>query len=223
MDYEKGSSLSSDEGMQSSAIDGIYLSPSKAPHSSPTNPIVTSSNNLLVQPMINLGQSLPNLNLNSANISSSNTLLVPGVSSAGTHTHFLSPSHRGISYPPPSPTRYRILLLSFIQSNFFILPFSISSHIFLFFFFFYFGRATLRRGIAFSSSIKNPPLTKTRNIQSQNSFSTSPITAHASSSSSVTELPVSSFGFEPLPTATTLQQRYLAKQQLYQKSNESDV
>lgn len=135
MDYEKGSSLSSDEGMQSSAIGGIYLSPSKAPHSSPTNPIVTSSNNLFVQPMINLGQSLPNLNLNSANISSSNTLLVPGVSSAGTHTHFLSPSHRGISYPPPSPTRYRILLLSFIQLNFLYSRFQFH-HIFSYYSFF---------------------------------------------------------------------------------------
>lgn len=32
-------------------------------------------------------------------------------------------------------------------------------------------RATLRRGFAFSSSIKNPPLIKSRNITSQNSFS----------------------------------------------------
>lgn len=61
-------------------------------------------NTLLIQPFVHLGQSLPNLNfsLNAAQ-PSGNTLLVPGTSSG--HTHLLSPSHRGISYPPPSPTR----------------------------------------------------------------------------------------------------------------------
>ncbi|XP_063699606.1 uncharacterized protein LOC134830144 [Culicoides brevitarsis] len=61
-------------------------------------------------------------------------LLVPGTSrsSSGHSGNLLSPSNRGVSYPPPSPTR-----------------------------------ATLRRGFAFSQSIKNPPLVKTRNVQSQ--------------------------------------------------------
>lgn len=49
-----------------------------------------------------LRQSLPNLSLHS--VASSNVLLVPGASSSG-HNNLLSPSHRGISYPPPSPTR----------------------------------------------------------------------------------------------------------------------
>uniref|UniRef100_A0A336M3I7 CSON009184 protein n=1 Tax=Culicoides sonorensis TaxID=179676 RepID=A0A336M3I7_CULSO len=63
-----------------------------------------------------------------------NMLLVPGTSrsTSGHSGNLLSPSNRGISYPPPSPTR-----------------------------------ATLRRGFAFSQSIKNPPLVKTRNVQSQ--------------------------------------------------------
>lgn len=108
IDYEKASSLSSDEGMHGAIM---LASPSKIapPQCSPTRPKVTTSNTLFVQPMINLGQSLPNLNLNSANVCSSNTLLVPGVARSGggssTHSNLLSPSHRGISYPPPSPTR----------------------------------------------------------------------------------------------------------------------
>ena len=37
---------------------------------------------------------------------SNNTLLVPGTAnSAHSGNLLLSPSHRGISYPPPSPTR----------------------------------------------------------------------------------------------------------------------
>lgn len=107
----------------------------KVPQNSPTNyKTVSTSNTLLVQPLTNLGQSLPNLNLNSTHITN-NTLLVPGIGTSALHSNLLSPSHRGVSYPPPSPTR-----------------------------------ATLRRGFAFSSSIKNPPLIKSRNVQSQNSF-----------------------------------------------------
>lgn len=50
-----------------------------------------------------LRQSLPNLSLHS--VHNSNTLLVPGAGLSG-HNNLLSPSHRGISYPPPSPTRF---------------------------------------------------------------------------------------------------------------------
>ncbi|EDX11182.1 GD12217 [Drosophila simulans] len=64
-----------------------------------------------------------------------NTLLVPGSTTSHSGNMLLSPSHRGISYPPPSPTR-----------------------------------VPLRRGMAFSTSTKNPPLRKTRNITSQNSI-----------------------------------------------------
>lgn len=91
-------------------------------------------------------------------------------------------------------------------------------------------RATLRRGFAFSSSIKNPPLTKTRNIQSQSSFTTSSagtqIAATSSSSSSVTDLPVSSFGLETITIPNNSRPfRNLSKQnnQLFQKSSETDV
>ncbi|CAH0577998.1 unnamed protein product [Chrysodeixis includens] len=46
--------------------------------------------------------------------------------------HYLSPDHRGTSYPPPSPTR-----------------------------------ASLKRGLAFSYSFKNPPLSKMGHVNSQ--------------------------------------------------------
>jgi len=42
------------------------------------------------------GQSLPNLNL-----SQSHTLLVPGTTTSNSDILLLSPSHRGIDYPPP--------------------------------------------------------------------------------------------------------------------------
>ncbi|XP_022123977.2 uncharacterized protein LOC110999289 isoform X2 [Pieris rapae] len=51
---------------------------------------------------------------------------------ASQSSQFLSPDHRGSSYPPPSPTR-----------------------------------ASLKRGLAFSYSFKNPPLSKMGNVHSQ--------------------------------------------------------
>lgn len=106
VDYEKASSLSSDEGMQLSqtAVHGTYMitTTKKVPQNSPTK--FKGTNTLLVQPLIHLGQSLPNLNANSTHISN-NTLSVPGVGAVSAHSNLLSPSHRGISYPPPSPTR----------------------------------------------------------------------------------------------------------------------
>ncbi|XP_060809449.1 uncharacterized protein LOC132903932 [Amyelois transitella] len=48
------------------------------------------------------------------------------------HHQYLSPDHRGTSYPPPSPTR-----------------------------------ASLKRGLAFSHSFKNPPLWKMGHVNSQ--------------------------------------------------------
>lgn len=131
IDFEKTNSLSSDEGSFMSCNQSSATKP-KTLLASPQKLKTTSSNQLAVQPHNNLGQSLPNLNIHPSQ-TSNNTLLVPGSSHSG--YLLLSPSHRGISYPPPSPTR-----------------------------------ATLRRGFAFSSSIKNPPLVKTRNITSQNSF-----------------------------------------------------
>ncbi|KAJ8981834.1 hypothetical protein NQ317_004784 [Molorchus minor] len=96
-------------------------------------------NTLSVQPYGSLGQSLPNLTLGSPNIGSlslnlnQNTLSVPNSKAAG--SHLLSPTHRGISYPPPSPTR-----------------------------------GNLRRSLAISQS-KNPPLIKTRQVNSASTSS----------------------------------------------------
>lgn len=125
VDYEKASSLSSDEGMQltQSAVHGsssgagsggsyIMISATKkVPQNNPTK--YKGTNTLLVQPLIHLGQSLPNLNLNSSHVTN-NTLLVPGVGAVSAHTNLLSPSHRGISYPPPSPTRYYRLYIAYM-------------------------------------------------------------------------------------------------------------
>ncbi|XP_050094288.1 uncharacterized protein LOC126576987 isoform X2 [Anopheles aquasalis] len=168
IDFEKTNSLSSDEGAGAGAGVGIVNSsasgggggcgaaaamlmmnpkyggavPPVGTSRKPKNTVSTmqtkSSNSLTVQPYSGLGHSMPNLNLNS--IQNSNTLSVPGSTNSQSHSGMvlLSPSQRGISYPPPSPTR-----------------------------------ATLRRGFAFSTSIKNPPLIKTRNVTSQQSFALS--------------------------------------------------
>ncbi|XP_062716782.1 uncharacterized protein LOC109433210 isoform X2 [Aedes albopictus] len=136
IDFEKANSLSSDEGGTSGlSLQSKMGSIGPRKVKSTVTTVQSSSNSLTVQPFSGLGQSMPNLNLNS--IQNSNTLSVPGTSASHSHSGMvlLSPSQRGISYPPPSPTR-----------------------------------ATLRRGFAFSSSIKNPPLIKTRNVASQQSF-----------------------------------------------------
>ncbi|XP_073951724.1 uncharacterized protein isoform X2 [Choristoneura fumiferana] len=60
--------------------------------------------------------------------------------SASRHHHqYLSPDHRGTSYPPPSPTR-----------------------------------ASLKRGLAFSDSFKNPPLSKMGHVNSQSQLQAEP-------------------------------------------------
>jgi pleckstrin domain-containing family G protein 5 len=123
-------SISSDEGVQP-------LPPDKSPvtqkNSFKSRFFGKTPNTLSVQPFGSLGQSLPNLTLGSPNVGSlsltlnQNTLSVPNNKNG---SHLLSPTHRGISYPPPSPTR-----------------------------------GNLRRGLAISQS-KNPPLIKTRHINS---------------------------------------------------------
>lgn len=114
MDYEKASSLSSDESMQmcsAAAVQGSSVATTTTTtttnkkllqYTPSTKYRGTTPNTLLIQPFVHLGQSLPNLNLN-ASQTINNTLLVPGTSSG--HSNLLSPSQRGISYPPPSPTR----------------------------------------------------------------------------------------------------------------------
>ncbi|XP_015835650.1 pleckstrin homology domain-containing family G member 5 isoform X2 [Tribolium castaneum] len=131
-------SISSDEGVQP-------LPPDKSPvsqkNSFKRNLFSKTPNTLSVQPFGSLGQSLPNLTLGSPNVGSmslslnQNTLSVPNNKNGG---HLLSPTHRGISYPPPSPTR-----------------------------------GNLRRGLAISQS-KNPPLIKTRHVNSTASTSQIP-------------------------------------------------
>ncbi|XP_043861860.1 uncharacterized protein LOC120447485 isoform X7 [Drosophila santomea] len=142
VDFEKTNSVSSDEGSsimtgnhgvnlkgKQQLISGLH----KAKMGIIGQMGSKSANTLSVQPMNHLGQSLPNLNMHHSH--TNNTLLVPGSTTSHSGNMLLSPSHRGISYPPPSPTR-----------------------------------VPLRRGMAFSTSTKNPPLRKTRNITSQNSI-----------------------------------------------------
>uniref|UniRef100_A0A1I8NPN4 DH domain-containing protein n=1 Tax=Stomoxys calcitrans TaxID=35570 RepID=A0A1I8NPN4_STOCA len=138
VEFDKTNSLSSDEGCTYLGAHGFPLKGKPLTTISPQKMKVntSSSNTLTVQPINHLGQSLPNLNLHHSH--TNNTLLVPGAantSSTQSGNLLLSPSHRGISYPPPSPTR-----------------------------------VPLKRGMAFSASIKYPPLIKTRNITSQNSI-----------------------------------------------------
>ncbi|KRT83101.1 hypothetical protein AMK59_3602 [Oryctes borbonicus] len=123
-------SISSDEGVQPLPPD---RSPVSQKNSFKIRLFSKTPNTLSVQPYTNLGQSLPNLALGSPNVGTlslnlnQNTLSVPNTKNGG---HLLSPTHRGISYPPPSPTR-----------------------------------GNLRRGLAISQN-KNPPLLKTRHVNS---------------------------------------------------------
>ncbi|XP_023703867.1 pleckstrin homology domain-containing family G member 5 [Cryptotermes secundus] len=151
----RGSSISSDEGIPAlttcSCSEGKAVTQQPVPTPSPRPDRrsllskTPSPNTLSVQVPVfsNLGQSLPNLNLatspNTSHASAPNPptslLLVPpsGKTSASTSHHhggLLSPGHRGVSYPPPSPPR-----------------------------------GSLRRGFALTQS-RNPPLQKTRHVNS---------------------------------------------------------
>jgi pleckstrin homology domain-containing family G member 5 len=105
VDFEKTNSISSDEGS--------YSMHNKAHTGSGSNRKVrqTSSNSLTVQSYsTHLNQSMPNLASGPYHINSNNTLLVPSAqkshSAHSSHSgNLLSPSQRGISYPPPSPNR----------------------------------------------------------------------------------------------------------------------
>lgn len=128
-------SISSDEGVQP-------LPPDKSPVSQKNSFkgsrfLAKTPNTLSVQTTYgNLGQSLPNLTLGSPNVGSCNSMFNQNTLSVPSKNgNLLSPTHRGISYPPPSPTR-----------------------------------ANLRRGMAISQN-KNPPLIKTRHVNSTASTS----------------------------------------------------
>lgn len=103
-------SISSDEGIQPLPADKspINQKNSLKQRLFTSSPKTLTPNTLSVQPYGNLGQSLPNLTLGSPNIGTinvtthHNTLLVPNTKNV---QQLLSPNHRGISYPPPSPTR----------------------------------------------------------------------------------------------------------------------
>ncbi|XP_067005921.2 pleckstrin homology domain-containing family G member 5 isoform X2 [Anabrus simplex] len=144
----RGSSLSSDEGIPAlvPSTDSVNKPPPPAPSPRPERRSLLSKsptpNTLSVQVPVysSLGQSLPNLSLATSPGSHIGTpnpptslLLVPPSGNKNPHHHhggLLSPGHRGISYPPPSPPR-----------------------------------GSLRRGVALSQS-RNPPLIKTRHINS---------------------------------------------------------
>ncbi|XP_017104014.2 rho guanine nucleotide exchange factor 5 isoform X4 [Drosophila bipectinata] len=171
VDIEKTNSVSSDEG--SSIMTGNhgvslkgnqqFISGLHKAKMGMMGPLCSkSANTLSVQPLNHLGQSLPNLNMHHSN--TNNTLLVPGTTTSHSGNMLLSPSHRGISYPPPSPTR-----------------------------------VPLRRGMAFSTSTKNPPLRKTRNVTSQNSINWHQIPA------TPTPTPPSPRSQHPAPGAVCLQ------------------
>lgn len=105
-------SISSDEGIQPIPTDQkspINQKNSLKQRLFTTSPKTLTPNTLSVQPYGNLGQSLPNLTLGSPNVGTvnistthHNTLLVPNAKNS---QQLLSPNQRGISYPPPSPTR----------------------------------------------------------------------------------------------------------------------
>ncbi|XP_045471611.1 pleckstrin homology domain-containing family G member 5 isoform X1 [Harmonia axyridis] len=105
IDADRTGSISSDEGVQP-------LPPDKSPvsqkNSFKNRLFHKTPNTLSVQPFNSLGQSLPNLTLGSPNVGSmslslnQNTLSVPSNKNS---SQLLSPTQRGISYPPPSPTR----------------------------------------------------------------------------------------------------------------------
>ncbi|XP_070495014.1 uncharacterized protein [Chironomus tepperi] len=104
VDFDKTNSISSDEGSYN-----LHKA-----HSSASNRKLrqTSSNSLTVQSFsTHLNQSMPNLTSGPYHTNSHSTLLcVPGAtkshSAHSSHSgNLLSPSQRGISYPPPSPTR----------------------------------------------------------------------------------------------------------------------
>jgi pleckstrin domain-containing family G protein 5 len=107
VDFEKTNSISSDEGSYN------LLTKNHAACAIASNRKLrqTSSNSLSVQSYSNhLNQSMPNLTSGPYHAHSNNTLLVPGApkshSAHSSHSgNLLSPSQRGISYPPPSPTR----------------------------------------------------------------------------------------------------------------------
>jgi pleckstrin homology domain-containing family G member 5 len=108
VDFEKTNSISSDEGSYNLHVKNL------AGCASTSRKLrQTSSNSLTVQSFNNhLNQSMPNLTSGPYHANSNNTLLVPGAgaqksrSAHSSHSgNLLSPSQRGISYPPPSPTR----------------------------------------------------------------------------------------------------------------------
>lgn len=103
VDFEKTNSISSDEGSYN-----LHAKNLSACATSARKLRQTSSNSLTVQSFSNhLNQSMPNLSSGPYHTNSNNTLLVPGApKSHSSHSgNLLSPSQRGISYPPPSPTR----------------------------------------------------------------------------------------------------------------------
>lgn len=114
VDFDKTNSISSDEGSYNlhkgaTGVVGGVIGSGVGGGSRKLRQ--TSSNSLTVQSFsTHLNQSMPNLTSSPYHTNSNNTLLVPGAqkshSAHSSHSNnLLSPSQRGISYPPPSPTR----------------------------------------------------------------------------------------------------------------------
>lgn len=109
VDFEKTNSISSDEGSYS-MHNKAHTSQGGGGNNRKARQI--SSNSLTVQSYsTHLNQSMPNLASGPYHINSNNTLLVPSAqksrSAHSSHSgNLLSPSQRGISYPPPSPNRW---------------------------------------------------------------------------------------------------------------------
>lgn len=111
VDFEKTNSISSDEGSYSMHNKAHTGSGGGGGGGGSRKARQTSSNSLTVQSYsTHLNQSMPNLASGPYHINSNNTLLVPSAqkshSAHSSHSgNLLSPSQRGISYPPPSPNR----------------------------------------------------------------------------------------------------------------------
>ncbi|KAH9637249.1 hypothetical protein HF086_006893 [Spodoptera exigua] len=153
-----------DQGLIDFMIVDLVVLQHSSPHKTPipSRSSSTSRNTLRVQPqnvVMALVHSLPDLTFDTSPprpqqspspqsaseklYQSHQELLQRNRLSAQQQQHYLSPDHRGTSYPPPSPTRYITLITKMCY------------------------RASLKRGLAFSYSFKNPPLSKMGHVNSQ--------------------------------------------------------
>lgn len=84
-------------------------------------------------------------------------------------------------------------------------------------------RGMLKRGFAFSSSIKNPPLVKTRNISSLNSFCWPQLATTGQNQTTATSSSSSVIGTQTTATTTVAMSGQNQQTQQTTGRNESDV